>query len=154
MSTTGNRGFVFSFDLAIAFIAVLLMLSLALMQSSHAAKEQAAALGEFASMQKTVFLLDSMVKNSNAAEPLLGSAIFNPETRRVESNVLDPRLLLSAKGIKDKGVLVSRVAFKAMSSGAEQTVFEEHTASRSCFALSRFVLIGGEKAVLEMKACE
>ena len=153
MSTTGNRGFVFSFDLVIAFTAMLLMVSLVLMHSDSAARGQETALRRFASMQKMVFLMDSLVKNNDRENALLGSAVFNAELHRVESNILSSELLSAAKEREGSELSVSRIAFKTLGAEAEQIVFEQEAVGKNCLALDRFVLIDGKKALVEVRAC-
>ena len=143
MSITGEAGFLFSFDLAIAFIAVLLTLSLML---AHFGFEKELALegfGEISLQRKAVFLVDEMVKNRNGKQPLLGSAAFDAEKRRVLSNELDLALLKKAKGFRKEGFFVSSVSVAGQS-----LLFEK--AVENCMGLDRIVLVQGilEKLVV------
>jgi len=152
VSTTASRGFAFSIDLTIAFTTMLLMLLLISMRISMDAENNAAELEEFAAAQSAIFLADSIVKNSNKAQPLLGTALYNAEKHRVESGILDKQLLLSAEEFEFHGILIKKLSLREIGA-EEQTIFGRETASRNCIALNRLVLLDGKKTVVGVTAC-
>ncbi len=152
MNTIDNRGFIFSIDLAVSFIAMLLMVLLILMHASVLKEQQVELINKFDLQRNAIFLVDSLVKNNDAGQPLLGSALFDAEKHRVLSNNLDSFLLGSAAQFEKDGFFVSRVSFKD-EFGIEQ-VFFKGTAGSNCLALDRVVLLNGAKGLLAVNVCE
>lgn len=146
------KGFIFSFDLAIAFIALLLMLSLILTHTSSAVKKQETRLKDFELTKNAAFTADSLVKNSNEEKPLFGAAGFNTEKHRVESNSIDMAMLASAKQASTGKFAVTKLSFRNKGSGTEQIVFED-SQGNNCVAISRFVLVNGKKGLVEATVC-
>ncbi len=147
MRIIDEAGFVFSFDLAIAFLAVLLMLSLML---AHFGFEKELALNSFEEIslqRKAVFLIDSMVKNRNERQPLLGAAVLDREKGRVLSNELDLSLLGQASGFRRESFFVSSVSV-----AGKNFLFEG--AGENCMGLDRLVLVQGSFEKLLVVACE
>jgi hypothetical protein len=152
MHTTGKAGFLFSFDLAAAFLAVLLMLFLffakvgfekdALLENSREKELQRFGL----------FLADSMVRNRCSEAPVFGSALFDEEKRRVASNRLDLALLENIGQIEGSGFFAARVSFKA---GAKEEIFLlEEALNRNCVSFDRPCVLGGKKGLVLVTACE
>lgn len=152
MSTIDNRGFIFSIDLAVSFIAMLLMALLILMHASVLKEQQVESINKFDLQRNAIFLADSLVKNNDAAQPLLGSALFDPEKHRVLSNSLDSVLLSRAAQFEKENFFVNRLSFKD-EFGVEQVIFEG-TAGKNCLALDRLVLLNGRKGLLAVSVCE
>jgi len=147
MDITGEAGFVFSFDLAIAFLTVLLMLSLML---AHFGFEKERALDSFEEIslqRKAVLLIDSMVKNRSEGQPLLGAAAFDREKGRVLSNEIDLALLGKARGLRRESFFVSSVSVAGQS-----LLFEKPL--ENCASLDRLVLVQGSFERLVVVACE
>ncbi|MCX6798667.1 MAG: hypothetical protein NTW59_01050 [Candidatus Diapherotrites archaeon] len=149
-----RKGFIFSLDLAIALITVLLMLNLALLHFNEE-KESLLAGAKKSELQKNALLLaDSLVKNNNAENPLLGAAFFDNEKHRVLSNVVQKELLREAQADSFGGWHAQALSLKTKN-GAEETFFaEEKQAGKDCVAVERFVIAGTEKALLRVAACE
>lgn len=147
MAITGRAGFVFSFDLAVAFLAALLMLSLMLAHFGHERNEILGMFGDVVLQRKSVFLADAMVKNRDEEQPLLGSAVFDAEKHRVLSNEIDPALLESAKGFRQGSFFVSSVSL-----AGQALSFEERRGN--CISLDRIVLVQGKQERLVVVACE
>jgi hypothetical protein len=147
MGIIGKAGFVFSFDLAIAFIAMLLMLSLMLAHFGFGKEQALETFGEISLQRKAVFLIDSMVKNRDEKQPLLGSAVFDGKKRRVLQNGLDLELLEKAGGFRRGTFFVSQVSVSG------QRLFFEESGER-CLTLDRLVLVQGSLEKLVVVACE
>ena len=152
MNIIDKRGFIFSIDLAVSFIAMLLMVLLILMHASVLKEQQVESINKFDLQRNAIFLADSMVKNNDALQPLLGSALFDAEKHRVLSNNLDGILLSRAEQFEKEGFFVSRVSFKD-EFGIEQGFFDG-PAGKNCIALDRLVLLDGRKGLLAVSVCE
>jgi hypothetical protein len=142
----GRTGFAFSLDLTVAFVAMLLMLSLMFTQLNLVKEEQLAGLEKLSLQERAIFLIDSMVKNRNLQQPFLGSALYDPEKHRILQNQLDPEILLNAREADFGKFSVSRPSFtgnRVVSAGA-----------RNCISLDRIVLIEGMVSKVEVTVCE
>lgn len=131
-----SRGSVFSFDLMIAFLIVLFMVYLMFFVLGGEVRE-----GEREELKRNgMMLIDSLVKNSDEENPLIGSCYFNPELRRVEENVLDYGLLKKINSNKGYGFV--KEVFIETKKGKE-VLFKEKKEG-DCIVLKRFVLIRNE----------
>ena len=148
-SKTGiaGKGFVFSLDLAIAFIAMLLMLSLMLSQLEILKNREIADIERVELQRNAFFAVDSMAKNRDLERPLLGLALYDKEKHRVLSNEIDTMLLEKAKPVLFESFFISSVSL-----GEIEKVFEEQ--GEKCIAASRLVLANEKKEMLEAVVCE
>ncbi len=148
MTIIGRTGFAFSLDLMVAFIAMLLMLSLMVMQFQLTKEEQLASLERLSLQERAIFLIDSMVKNRNEQQPLLGSAVYDGKRHRILQNQLDPEMLFSAREANLGKASVSSISL----SGKTLVFFPAE--ERDCIALDRIVLVNGIAGRLEAVVCE
>ena len=123
MVTTGKKGFAFSIDLATAFIAMLLMLSLMLTQLNSLKENRLAALEKISLEERAIFIADTIVKNRSENQPLDGSALYDEEKHRVLQNQVDLDMLLKAKPKQAGNYTVSRLSIT--SGGKKQEIFSE-----------------------------
>ncbi len=143
----GEKGFVFSLDLAIAFIAMLLMLSLMLSQLEILKNNKIADVERVELQRNAFFAIDSMTKNRDEERPLLGLASYDAEKHRVLSNEIDTVLLKNAKS-----VLFEKFFISSISVGNIKKVFEEP--GKKCISVDRLVFANGNKELLEAVVCE
>ncbi len=151
MNTTGKKGFVFSLDLVIAFLAMLLMLSLMLLHLQTTKEQEIAAIEKLSLQEKGIFLIDSMVKNRNEKNPLLGSALFDEEKHRVLQNQIDLSMLLKGGQMQGSEFFVSSISFRA--AGRQETRILAQP-GKNCIALDRLVLMEGKTGKVEVTICE
>jgi len=128
VGTIGENGFAFSLDLMIAFLALLLMLSLMLAQLDLLKGQAIESIEGIALQRKAIFLIDSMVKNRNEENPGLGSALFDAQKHRILQNELDPILLGRARAEIESG--------------------------ENCLSLDRIVLVNGKLEKAGVRVCE
>ena len=150
MSTTGDYGFAFSFDLAISVIAMVLMLSLMLASFEAAKEKEITAVKKMELQSKAIFLLDAMAKNRNLEQPLLGSALYDRERHRVLTGEIDTGLLEKARQLESEEFFVKSVSLK----GNEEKAILFGGEGKECVSLDRIVLANGEKAMLGVVLCE
>ncbi len=142
-----QRGFVFSLDLAIAIIAMLLMLSLMLSQLEILKNKEIENVERIELQRNAFFAIDSMTKNRDEERPLLGLALYDSEKHRVLSNEIDTILLKDAKPVLFKNFFISRISI-----GEIEKMFEEP--GEKCISADRLVLVNGKKKLLEAVVCE
>ena len=144
-----DRGIIFSIDLAVSVIVMALMVYLILVQASNVALQSASIEREFELQRKGLFILDSLIKNSDENNPSLGAAHYNPELMRVEQNVLDYALLGKIRENKELldglNVLELYLLFK---DGSKELLFKGN-AGKNCTGFERFAVV---KAATERKA--
>ena len=152
MNTTNNHnrkiwGFVFSLDLAIAFIAMLLMLSLMLSQLEILKDREIENVKKIELQRTAFFTIDSMTKNRDEERPLLGLALYDAEKHRVLSNEIDTSLLKNSKPVLFENFFISSVSVAEI-----EKVFEKQ--GEKCISVDRIVLVNGKKEMLEVVVCE
>jgi len=142
-----SRGFVFSLDLAIAVIAMLLMLSLMLSQLEILKNREIADIERIELQRNAIFVIDSMAKNRDEEQPLLGMAMYDAEKHRVLSNEIDSILFENAEPVVFENFFVSSVSI-----GEIEKLFEEQ--GEKCISVDRIVLANEKKEMLEAVVCE
>jgi len=142
-----GRGFVFSLDLAIAFIAMLLMLSLMLSQLEILKNKEIENIERIELQRNAFFAIDSMTKNRDEERPLLGLALYDAEKHRVLSNEIDTVLLENAKPVLFENFFISSI-----SAGKIEKLFEK--SGQKCISVDRLVFMNGKKEMLEVVVCE
>lgn len=147
----GRGGFIFSLDLAIAALA-LIMMSFLMLSHLNFEKEQMLQESERIGLErKAIFLIDAMAKNRNEENPLAGSALLDLEKKRVVQNEIDEELFLRAGQLQDETFFVSSISLD-FGNAKEKRFFEKE--SRKCLALDRLVSANGNIARLEAVVCE
>lgn len=150
MATTG-KGFAFSVDLATAFIAMLLMLSLMLNQAESIKEANAKGLEKLSLQERAVFTADAMVKNRDKKNPLAGTALEDREKHRVLQNEIDLQLLQKAKPGPAGDYTVNRLS---IATGQKVREIFSTEQGKNCIGLDRIALAEGEIAKLEVTVCE
>jgi len=101
--------------------------------------------------EKTLMIADSLVKNLNEENPLLGSCVKDGDKKRIKSNEIDETLLLQAKSFELKEFFVKELSWKIGATEKRITLSEKESAN--CLTAKRFALIGSKKGVIEVKGC-
>lgn len=152
MNITGEKGFVFSIDAAAAFVLALCIISLALNATAESIKEKAESEKQFELWKNLVFIADSVVKNNDSENSLLGSAVFDSEKHRVKSNELDVFLLKKASEIENKELELKQVKI-VFENSEEKVFFRKNPEKHNCLAVERIVLIQGAIAKISVEGC-
>ncbi len=141
------KGFVFSLDLAIAFIAMLLMLSLMLSQLEILKNKEIENIERIELQRSAFFAIDSMIKNRDEERPLLGFALYDAEKHRVLSNEIDAILLKNTKPVLFENFFISSISVAKI-----EKVFEKP--GKKCISVDRLVFVNRKKEILEVVVCE
>ncbi|MEW6294802.1 MAG: hypothetical protein AB1467_00720 [Candidatus Diapherotrites archaeon] len=139
MRTISRKGFLFSLDLSFAFLLVLLMVFVMVYSLEGEADYFREKLKEKELNSKAIALMDSLVKNADENNSLLGSALYDSGLKRVQSNVMDYGLLKKIRK-NEKLNFVNGIYLEF--GGKKEKIFSEES-SGNCIALSRFVLVQG-----------
>ena len=142
-----RKGFLFSLDLAIAFIAMLLMLSLMLSQLEILKNKEIEDVERIELQRNAFFAIDSMAKNRDEERPLLGLALYDAEKHRVLSNEIDTTLFENSKTVLFENFFISSVSI-----GEIEKVFEEQ--GEKCISVNRLIFANGKKEMLGAIVCE
>ena len=155
MGITSNRGgekekgAIFSLDAAIAFALTLLsLLAFASALGNHSSQITGQEESVFL-QEKTLMVADSFVKNYNPENGLLGACAVDPEKRRVKSNELDSRNFAGIRPFAAGSFFVKKVSVPAKGFARELDARQ----GKQCLTVRRFVLVDGEKAIVEVEGC-
>lgn len=157
MAIIGERGLVFSLDLAIATVVMFAIAFLILLYSSSLIENNTSLQNRLSLERKVIYLADSLVKNHNSENPLLGSAVYNPFLKRVESNKIDYLLLksISPKNFDQNGIIIIRLEIESKDGKIEKII--ENSFSGECISVERFVLMQKiflEKSLIRLVVCD
>lgn len=151
MLITNKSGFAFSVDLLCAFIGICLISLVSIQFVHNSVEANAKQLRDFELEKNAVMLLDAMVKNRNAENPSLGAAVFDGEKHRAMENNIDLDYLKQANPAIAKNVFLKSLEL-VFKDGARKTIIESPF-GKNCLGVSRLVLVGGKKALLEGVVC-
>lgn len=147
------KGFAFSMDVLLASLLIFVMLFL-ITHSFNARNAHSLGNIENFSLQKNaLFLLDSMLKNRNAENALIGAALFDAEKHRVKSNEIDYEKLKSAAQIESDEFFVHDILLEWYN-GMEERIFSDSGEAVNCIGVERVALVEGKKALVRLVLCE
>ncbi len=153
MNITNNKGTLYSIDLLFAF---LIGVTIILLITSNYFNELNKTVNNsklFELKKNSFTITDSIITNRNTENPLLGASEYNSLKHRIEENKLDLELLKTINPdsnlIKELKVKLIKIIFK---NNEEKTILEKKLTT-NCFGTNRFVLIGKEKAKLNIVIC-
>lgn len=110
---------------------------------------------EYQELQRNaIMMMDSLVKNRDTEKPQYGSAVFDAEKRRVQSNQLDKQLLQAipaAQLDENAGVFFQAIELR-FADGTRETIFET-AKNGNCLAVERLVIIEEKKTVVRGVVC-
>lgn len=150
MNITNEKGLWFSLDLIIALITILLIITIMLNRINTSTETLTEEINKIELQRNTIFIIDSLTKNRNLENPLLGSATLNEEKKRVMQNSLDPKLIKQAKPIETDKFFTAKLAIKT---NEERIIFQKKQKG-NCITLDRTITISNRTGKVEVTACE
>jgi len=137
-------------DAMVAFVIVLFMLLAFILTVSAEGNNLTQNVGHFFLEEKVMLVADSLVKNYNEKNGLLGACIFDFDKRRVKSNEINSLNFSNLKPISLDNFFVKSVGY--------QTAFKKdkwivENKNGNCLVVKRFVLIDGEKGIVFVEGC-
>ena len=149
MSIT-NRGIIFSMDTLVAFVIVLFILLIFVFSVNNQTNKITQNIGHFFLEEKVMLVADSLVKNYNEENNLLGACIIDVEKKRVKSNEIDSVNFSNLKPIKQDTFFVKSVSYQT-NTRTNKIIVENR--SGNCLVVKRFVLIDDEKGFVFVEGC-
>ncbi len=138
----------------IIFIALSYLL---LFQINNFAKKTIEIENESEFQRTAVFIVDSMIKNSNEKNPSLGSAFLNKNLKRTENNIIDFELLKNANSTEQSTqAQITKIQLKYKNKENEIIFDSNNLLFDRCLEVQRFILIKKlfqEKALLVVTIC-
>ena len=153
---TTVKGSVFSLDLLFSFMIISVIFVLAVNSEAGLLFGNSESLKVFELEEKALLVADSLVKNLDGNNALLGSAFFDSGKHRVVSNFVDFDFLKTASPQSFGRVSVFELSVQGKNSLKTAVFSTQIPAGSNCFAVQRFVLLqqGREKALVRVVACE
>lgn len=156
MNRKKQRGQLLSIDAAIWFLAILASTLLFIQFQAQSANLRTENLSAHELERTALAKMDSLVKNRVEHNPGYGSAIRNLNTRRVESQRLDRKLLgqILAAQETEKPTVFFQQLFLEYEDGTQENILEKPVEDPSaCLHVQRLIEIGNQAALLKGKIC-
>ena len=153
LKTITTKGFVISFD---AMISGLILLTIVMLLFSVISSNAIIAKNKLNENEKELFLFslsEAIIKNRNTKQPSIGSVYYNSEKQRVESNVVDLKLLKKITPKKFGKFYFSELYTKTTT---EKNVFFKDE-KNNCLVQERFIILKNiteQKTILGVVLCE
>ncbi|MBT7241009.1 MAG: hypothetical protein HN878_00805 [Candidatus Diapherotrites archaeon] len=138
-------------DALVAFIIVLSMLLIFVLTINNNGNNLTQNVGHFFLEEKVMLIADSLVKNHNEENNLLGSATIDLEKKRVKSNELNLANFNNLKSIKQDDFFIKSVSYKT-NFKKEKWIIENKIGE--CLIVKRFALIDGVKGIIFVEGCK
>ena len=148
--TITNKGIIFSIDALIAFIIVLFMIMVFVIYIENQSEKITQNLGQFFLEEKLLLVADSLVKNYNSENVLLGACAYDIGKKRVKTNEISTINFEQIKLLRQDNFFVKSVSFET-ETRSEKWLVENKAGI--CLTTKRFVLIDGEKGLIFVEGC-
>jgi len=145
-----SKGIIFSMDALIAFVIVLFILLIFVFSVNHQTDKITQNVGQFFLEEKVMLIADSLVKNYNEENALLGACVIDIEKKRVKSNEINSANFSNLKPIEQDSFFVKSVSYQT-NTRKNKFIIENRTGE--CLVVRRFVLIDGEKGFVFVEGC-
>ena len=145
------RGIIFSLDAGISFTIVLVMALIFVTFLAQNASSTGKEIKNFELEEKAILIADSLVKNYDENNSTLGACILDNEKKRVRTNEISLSNLNNAKPLSLGEIYAESISIKTNS--IQKTFQIETKKSIECVSVKRFVLVDGEKGIIEAKTC-
>ena len=142
-----NRGAIFTIDALMSLIILLFMIFGAMLFLNNQVLGYTKSRDYFFLEEKTIFVADSLIKNFNSENTLLGSCIYDIEKHRVRSNELALVNILLVKPFSVGNFFVKSISFN----GFEKKMNDRF--SENCVSVKRMAFVDGIKKVVLVTGC-
>ncbi|MFA6064722.1 MAG: hypothetical protein WCW44_03210 [archaeon] len=146
-----SKGIIFSLDAGISFSITLVTVLLFATFLAQTASSTQNEIKNFELEEKAILIADSLVKNYDENNSLLGTCILDIEKKRIRTNEISFSNLINLKPISFGEIYVESITVKTNS--FQKTFQIEEKVSNDCISVRRFALIEGEKGIIEVKTC-
>lgn len=146
-----RKGIIFSFDTMLAFLIIVFSIFFSIQFISINFEEKKEEIKNYYLSEKVLLIADSLIKNNNPKNYLLGSAIIDLDKKRIISNELKREHLINAKGFELEDFFIKEISWENLEEIKKIKLSEKE--SKNCFTSKRFVLIDEKKSIIEIKGC-
>jgi hypothetical protein len=146
-----EKGQIFGIDAMLSFTIMLFCVLIFAINLSNHSQNALNNLLDFELEEKAILITDSLIKNRDENNPLLGACIVDYDKKRVLENIIDKDLLRKAKTASFEGIFAKQI--KINQNGTEESIILDKRNTTQCISVKRFVLIDAQKAVLEAMIC-
>jgi hypothetical protein len=149
-----RKGIISSIDSILAIMIIFLIVYLMFIYFNFIVQKNIEVFKEFELKEKTIFLIDSIIKNPFSNSEEIGASFFDSNLKRNKPNVVDEKALkkLSETVLNEK---VKKLFFKTSS---KKTFFIDKKSIGNCFSIGRSIFLKKgfslEKGVLVITVCD
>jgi len=148
MGTIDNeKGFIFSIDMMLALLITMSMMYFMFVHLNLMTESSVKAIEKYTLQRKGIVLLDTIVKNNDSENPVLGSAKVDVGLKRVKVNDMDEFRWNNELNKKE----INSGEIKATLYTEEEEM--ETNQIGNCIVLKRFVLVEGNEKFLYGVIC-
>lgn len=150
-----EKGIIFSTDAVISFVIMLITILIFVLYLSNSVLKVERNIEQIELDQKAIFIIDSMIKNQNEENALLGACNYDPNKKRVLTNNLNyTQIKTNSKPVTIGNFFVKSLAITFTHTNQKETINLSEKTSSECINVTRFALVDGLKAIIEVKTCK
>jgi len=150
-----EKGIIFSTDVIISFVIMLFTILIFILFLSNTFLSEKRKIEQIELDEKAMFLIDSMVKNQNEENSILGACNYDATKKRVLTNNLNyTQIKTNSKPITFGDFFVKSITITFTTTTQKETINLSEKNSKNCISVKRFTIIDGLKAIIEMKTCK
>jgi len=142
-----EKGFIFSIDMMLALLITMSMMYFMFVQLNLMTESSVKAIEKYTLQRKGIVLLDTIVKNNDSENPVLGSAKVDVDLKRVKVNDMDEFRWNNELNNKE----INSGEIKATLYTEEEEMGNNQIGN--CIVLKRFVLVEGNEKFLYGVIC-
>jgi len=145
-----QKGIIFSTDAGISFAIMLISCFLMVITIANNTSISQRNIKNFELEEKALLIADSLVKNLDEENPLLGACIYDTDKKRVLSNSLSEELIKKAKSLELENFFVKKITI--LSQQKTELILSSKE-SIDCITAKRFALVDKKKSIIEVQTC-
>ena len=145
-----NRGIIFSMDALVAFVIVMFMLLVFTINLGNETNNLTQNVGHFFLEEKVMIVADSLIKNYNEENSLLGACMIDLDKKRVKSNEISSLNFSNLKQLNQDEFFIKSVSYKTQTRSKKYLIEDREG---ECLVVKRLALIDGEKGLIFVEGC-
>jgi hypothetical protein len=142
---------IFSLDAMISFTIMLTGILLFVFALNNYATNAEQNITQFELEEKALLISDSFVKNFDETNTLRGACIYDSEKNRILTNELSLENIKKAKELQPGKIFTKSIEYKTQTKTGKITLSQKE--GQNCISAKRFVLIEGEKGIIQILTC-
>jgi len=150
-----QKGIIFSTDAIISFTITLFTMLIFVLYLSNIVNSETRKIEQIELEEKAVFIIDSMIKNQNEENALLGACNYDSDKKRVLTNNLNySQLKTNSKPITIEDFFVKEITITFTNTNKKEIINLSAKDSKNCINVKRFTLVDNLKTIIEVKTCK